>query len=42
MNWSDVCRDKNGGMKCGEPCKSCMKEAAKVLTDRLLSKPQDK
>ncbi len=38
MNWSDICRDKNGGMKCHseDACNDCKEKAAKIMTDNVL------
>lgn len=38
-SWTDICRDKNGGMKCdsADACRSCKEQAARLMTDRLLS-----
>lgn len=37
-SWTDVCRDKNGGMKCNsaDACRPCKEESARLMTDRLL------
>lgn len=39
MHWSDVCREKNGGMKCDSAaaCARCIEEAARRLTDHIIA-----